>query len=578
MTIWGIVGFLLLMGAGAYFYYRALGEIRGSYSKKDQVDFSEDELISALQPSVTVAFRRPIMLGAEPEILLNCDKSSVWKLERVGLNFSDSRDLNFADRLYFHQHQIFCLGISAESGQFAQMSDPFPQPFSWMDADTLEQSLLREWPGYHSQLTRVKLHHTAKRPLYPPLTVQILPDALTVQKQSKPTASSKKSAKAKSSSARQQRRKKRTDGDRGLSIERVESAAQSTRSWQDEQRDERSGEADESPQVPIDLVQSDTPVHSAIRMDSRPENQDEVTRKTDEHWFDEWDCTRGLYRRRYCRIQVTPSFDGNGTGSSWLQETLAQKRQIVREVTQLFLSLKPIPQKLRRQLDGDSLDLDAVVEERIQRKKGGRLNEALYERTERMQRSVAVTLLIDLSASTERWTGKRRAFEIGIETAALFSLGQKILGDDTEILGFSGSGPADVWITQFKSFSEPWSEVILQRLSQARPQAFTRLGAAIRYATESLVERPQRQRLLLLLSDAKPQDEDGYEGHYAWSDTRKALDQARRRGVLPYCLTLDPEMIPLLQLFFRNHWALHRDPESFPLRLPRVFARLTQIQ
>ncbi len=68
-----------------------------------------------------------------------------------------------------------------------------------------------------------------------------------------------------------------------------------------------------------------------------------------------------------------------------------------------------------------------------------------------------------------------------------------------------------------KLFDEPWSGEVIERLNHARPQAFTRIGPAVRHAAAGLSKRKVRHKLLLVLSDAEPQDEDGYEGQYtAW--------------------------------------------------------------
>ncbi|EWS64957.1 Nitric oxide reductase activation protein [Hydrogenophaga sp. T4] len=46
-------------------------------------------------------------------------------------------------------------------------------------------------------------------------------------------------------------------------------------------------------------------------------------------------------------------------------------------------------------------------------------------------------------------------------------------------------------------------------------------------------------RLLLLLSDGKPNDCDVYEGRYGIEDTRQAVTEARLHGISPFCLAVD---------------------------------------
>jgi len=59
--------------------------------------------------------------------------------------------------------------------------------------------------------------------------------------------------------------------------------------------------------------------------------------------------------------------------------------------------------------------------------------------------------------------------------------------------------------------------------------------------THLLTEAEARTKLLFTLSDGRPDDEDGYRGSYGIEDTRRALMEARYRGVHPYCITIDDD-------------------------------------
>ena len=77
--------------------------------------------------------------------------------------------------------------------------------------------------------------------------------------------------------------------------------------------------------------------------------------------------------------------------------------------------------------------------------------------------------------------------------------------------------------------SPPWSD------------GYTRIGAAIRHATAALGSEPTERRLLLILSDGKPNDVDAYEGPYGIEDARQAVAEARIQSVDVFCLTVDRE-------------------------------------
>ena len=89
-------------------------------------------------------------------------------------------------------------------------------------------------------------------------------------------------------------------------------------------------------------------------------------------------------------------------------------------------------------------------------------------------------------------------------------------------------------------------------------------------------DQPAGRRLLLLLSDGKPNDLDKYEGRYGIEDTRHAVQQARRLGLTPFCVTIDERGNDYLpHLFGTGGYLVIRRPSELPSRLPLLYARLT---
>ena len=160
-------------------------------------------------------------------------------------------------------------------------------------------------------------------------------------------------------------------------------------------------------------------------------------------------------------------------------------------------------------------------------------------------------LLIDVSASTDSWVGGSLRI-IDVEKEALIVLLEALdaLGDRHAILSFSGHGPDEVRLLTIKSFQEPASEEVRRRIAALDADRYTRAGAAIRHATALLAAQAAQRRLLLLLSDGKPNDVDEYEGHYGIEDTRQAVAEARLQGLVPFCLTVDRDAPAYLPSIF----------------------------
>jgi len=101
------------------------------------------------------------------------------------------------------------------------------------------------------------------------------------------------------------------------------------------------------------------------------------------------------------------------------------------------------------------------------------------------------------------------------------------------------------------------------------------MGAAIRHATAGLGRTHAGHRLLLILSDGKPNDRDHYVGAFAIEDARQAIAEARAAGVHPFCLTVDRKGSSYLTRIFgpAGHVVL-RHPDQLPLALVGVVRQI----
>ena len=88
-------------------------------------------------------------------------------------------------------------------------------------------------------------------------------------------------------------------------------------------------------------------------------------------------------------------------------------------------------------------------------------------------------------------------------------------------------------------------------MSTSRRQ-FLQVSAAAT-ATALLARQTTRHRLLVLLSDGRPNDLDQYEGRYGLEDTRQSFGEARAQGIHPFCLTVDREAPRYAPRVFGTH-------------------------
>jgi nitric oxide reductase NorD protein len=89
------------------------------------------------------------------------------------------------------------------------------------------------------------------------------------------------------------------------------------------------------------------------------------------------------------------------------------------------------------------------------------------------------------------------------------------------------------------------------------------------------MQRGALHRLLLVLSDGKPNDNDEYDGTYGAEDMRQSVSEARLQGIFPFCLTIDRQAAEYLpRVFGAGHYALLHRPERLPAVLLEWMRRL----
>lgn len=284
----------------------------------------------------------------------------------------------------------------------------------------------------------------------------------------------------------------------------------------------------------------------------------------------EWDWRRGELIEDHCALQTLVTAEPPSFAPP------PALRVIARRVRRRMEVLRGGMGRLHAQPEGEELDLDAWVRHAVEASAAPRTESpSVFIRRVRSERSLATLLLADLSLSTDAYaTQTARVIDVIRDALYVFGEALSASGDPFEMLGFSSVRRQNVRIHQLKGFDERWGASTRDRVGAIKPGYYTRMGAAIRHATARLAERPERQRLLLLLTDGKPNDLDVYEGRYGLEDTRHAVQAARSAGLLPFCITIDETAHDYLPMLFGDQgYALVRRPQDLVNRLSAVHQR-----
>ena len=289
------------------------------------------------------------------------------------------------------------------------------------------------------------------------------------------------------------------------------------------------------------------------------------------HLIDEWDYRKDTYLINYVRI----------------------KPQVTLNVIPLELPkrLKKTVKKIQSELDlleldrikndklafGDELNIDTWIDYKGDQNKSTH-HQKFYTTFEKKTRDISTLILADVSLSTEGGiTQDVRIIDVIKDGLMVFSEAMEKLNDKFAIYSFSSLQNKKVFFNIIKNFKDKYDSLIRGRIDAMQPYYYTRLGAAIRESAKILDKQQSSTKLLLIISDGKPNDEDRYDGRYGIEDTKKAIEDVRKKGITPFCITVDLDAKEYLSyLFGRNGFAVVRDGQKLPKVIPEVYINLTK--
>ncbi len=286
-------------------------------------------------------------------------------------------------------------------------------------------------------------------------------------------------------------------------------------------------------------------------------------------FYDEWDFGRQHYRKNWCVLREHDLEPGD---PGFYDRTLRKYRGLVKSLHRTFEVLRGENKILRRQPHGEEVDIDAFVEAWSDLHVGLEMSDRLFARLHRDERNIAVLFMVDMSGSTKGWINEaeREALVLLVESL-------QILGDRYAIYGFSGWARKRCEVYRIKTFDQPMSDEVKAAIAGIEPRDYTRMGAAIRHFTKLLSEVEARTKLLVTLSDGKPDDYDHYyRGEYGIEDTRQALFEARLAGIHPYCITIDREGADYLpRMYGKAAYTVLDDVSRLPLKVSDIYRKIT---
>lgn len=286
--------------------------------------------------------------------------------------------------------------------------------------------------------------------------------------------------------------------------------------------------------------------------------------------YPEWDYRSQSYLDGQVAVQLRLA--DAATAPDALPE---EARQLIRRVRRQFEILRPRNVLMRGELDGAELDIDQVIRRQADLAAGQEGTDRIHMLSRPRAADLAVTLLTDVSLSTDAWVDNRRVIDVEKEALLVLSHGLAACGDRYSVLSFTSRRRDWVRVETVKGFDEAMGPEIEARIAALKPGYYTRIGAALRHASADIARQPNGRKLIILLTDGKPNDVDYYEGRYALEDTRRAVTEARRNGISVFAVTVDRNAGTYLPaLFGQKGFALVGSLVRLPSALPAIYRSL----
>ncbi|HRP90262.1 MAG TPA: VWA domain-containing protein [Edaphocola sp.] len=361
------------------------------------------------------------------------------------------------------------------------------------------------------------------------------------------------------------------------SFEKIETAEEFNGNWKDfDGRDELKDHQEALSEMNMKFtVRVDDTVHSVFQADFVENTTIAESAEIDEKGFhlkyDEWDYKKREYHADYCKVYPKTQLKQD---EDYYNRTMKKYKTTLMGLRKMLTSVNNKMQQQKRQLQGESFDLDALTDlyTDIFSKKSP--NEHIYFTNKKKDKDIAILVLLDLSLSSDGYAAGNRVLDVEKEVSILFGEILNEFNIDFSIDGFSSKTRNFTNYITLKDFNENWQSGKL-KIGAAEPNGYTRIGPALRHAGARLKKVDARNKWIILLSDGKPNDYDKYEGKHGIQDIKQALLELNQEKINSYALAIEAQAKYYLpQMFGQNHYQILTSPIALLTSLTKLFERI----
>lgn len=360
-------------------------------------------------------------------------------------------------------------------------------------------------------------------------------------------------------------------------FEKVETAEEANGVWRDfDGKDDLADHQDALEELSMRFtVRVDDTAHSVYQAEFVENTTVSESSESDEiglHLkYDEWDFKKMSYKPNFCKVYPRLQVKSD---PGYYQKTLSKNASTLLSLRKLLTSVNNKLKQQRRQIQGGEFDIDAITDLYTDVHAGKTPSETIYISNRKKDKDLSVTLLLDISLSSDGFAANNRVIDVEKEVSILFGEILHEFSIDFSIDSFySKTRNFSTYLT-LKDFDEPWAKGKL-KIGAVEPQGYTRIGTALRHAGFRLDQRETKNKWIILISDGKPNDYDKYEGKYGIQDVKQALRELNGRNINSYALAIEKQAKHYLpQMFGQNHYQILTTPAELLQSLVKLFEKI----
>ena len=287
--------------------------------------------------------------------------------------------------------------------------------------------------------------------------------------------------------------------------------------------------------------------------------------------YDEWDYSKREYKPDFCKVFPKKQID---TNLSFYKKTINEHRSTLLGLRKMLANMNNELQQQKRQPQGSEFDLDALTDLYVDVNSGHTPSENIYLSKRKKEKDLSILLLLDISLSSDGYAAGNKVIDVEKQVSIIFGEILEEFNVDFAINCFYSKTRNHSTYLTVKGFDDSWSKS-KNKIGAVAPEAYTRIGAALRHSGTLLDERPTKNKWVVLISDGKPNDYDKYEGKYGVNDVKQALRELQQKNINSYALAIEAQAKYYLpQMFGVNHYQILTTPVEMLNALVSLYEKI----